>query len=244
MKMRRAIPVLLLQALLAVPVLAADVSSFRVGESLLKTERPERWSIGVQGLYIDRDVELDSANSPVVALKAKHGALSVGYDFLPWLTASLSAGATDGKVESRTDFDEYNFSWGANIQANVWSVEVAPVRFTLKGLGDYTYYRMGSGNLDWYELMGAGTINVEFFVSEEEMEMADIVSMVCYVGPAISTISGSYENGAGNNIDFSEDQSFGALAGVDIYLTKSISIGGNVQYFSAPSWGGRFSWHF
>ena len=242
MKMQRLIPALALQALFTVSVWAADVSSFRINNALLNSENPERWSVGLQGLYIDRDVELDSG--PTLALKAKHGAVVVGYDVTPWLTASLLAGATDAKIEQRTDYDKYSFSWGANLQANLWTIEASPIQITFKGLGDFTQYRVGSGELDWYELLGAATVNVEFFISEEELEMADIVSMVLYVGPALSTISGTYESNIGSDIDFSEDESFGAIAGGDIYLTQKIAIGANVQYFDTPTWGGRFSYHF
>ena len=76
-----------------------------------------------------------------------------------------------------------------------------------------------------------------------EAEMADLVSMVCYLGPAFSVIRGSVDT-AGGSRDFNEDETFGAIAGVDLYLTRAISLGANVQYYNSPSWGDRFSYHF
>ncbi len=242
MKMRGWISAGLLVAVAGLTGRAADVSSFRVSDALLNTENPSKWSVGFYGYMIQRDVDVD--NLGVRTLKAKQGMMGVGYDILPWLTASLGLGATDGKLDGLSDYDKFRLSWSAGLNANLWTIEAAPVRITFKGLGEFSQHRVSnSEGLDWIEFLGAGTVNLELFAEDDVAEVADIVSMVLYAGPAFSVISGNFDNGVQKR-SFSEDQTFGVVAGVDLYLTQTVALGANVQYFDAPTWGGSFRYHF
>lgn len=207
-----------------------------------------KFSTFVFGRLTERDMKLDQDG--VAALKANQFMLGVGYDMASWLTASLAAGGTDAKLNGLSSYDQYRLSYLLKLNANIWNIVMKPVRVSFRGLAEFSQQGLGSGSeLDWQEFFGAGLVQLDLYPSDKIAAALNAERLSLYAGPAFSAVRGTWDNGA-NKQDFDEDSSFGALAGLDMHLTESVTLGAQVRGFSASdsgynaTWIGSLAYHF
>ncbi len=209
-----------------------------IGDDFLAVGSADRFSVGVNYENIQRYVNPDVGEN--FRLDANSISIFLGYDVINWLTVF----GTLGQSENSSDFllgqsDDRQFKWsiGANANLYKWYIQepkgMAGDRVTIRAFAEFASYEAdtGVGNMDWSDVFIAIPIAYERFERNDRIDDdSELFRISLYAGPAISFVNGSFDTGAGD-IDFKGKESFGAVAGLDLYFTRSISIGGQAMFF-------------
>ena len=210
-------------------------------ESLFETEMLDRWSVGIDCSWLHRKVVM--AGGDKQTLDARVASAYIGLDPLSWLMIYGTAGATQSRWSDEDDYAVAEFKWSAGLRANWWHVDIADPAFMAGQLSfrsniEFTKFQ-SDADMDWQEFYADLTANYEVFVNSIRATDRYPYSVVWYLGPAASKLSGSV-----NGLDFSEETAVGAVAGADLYLAPNLAFGAQVQYFGTTSYSGSLRYHF
>ena len=205
----------------------------------------DRVSVGLTFEDIERGIDTDIGDS---VLKAESLSLYVGYDIEPWLTVFGSVGAAEVDSESGIDTDS-KMKVSAGVSAYVWEADIlAPIfmagRLSLKPTAELSRYESETavGDVEWVEALVALPFGYERFDRYPESPKGIATSLALYVGPAISYMDGSVDTIAGN-VDFNHDELLGVIAGLDIFLAPSVSLGAEFSIFEETSLSASLRFH-
>lgn len=222
-------------------ILAATLPG-SIGDDFLAVGNADRFSVGINYENIRRYVDPDVGEN--FRLDATSVSLFLGYDVINWLTVF----GTLGQSENNSDFvlgqsDDRQFKWSVGVNANLykWYIKepkgMAGDRVTVRAFAEFASYEAdtGIGNMDWNDMFIALPIAYERFERNDRIEDdSDLFRISIYAGPVLSFVNGSLDTGAGDT-DFDADNTFGAIAGIDVYFTRSISIGGQAVFFDVTN---------
>jgi hypothetical protein len=219
-----------------------------IGDDYLHAPDLTRVTVGANYENIQRRIALDAG--PVTDLEAYSASLFVGYDLRPWFTLFGTMGLSDR--QGAMDFvpagqpaataagggDDPKTKWSVGANANLlrWEMRAPRItlgdRVTLRAFLEYSAYEFedAPATVEWTEILAALRLAYERIERNAMAGADELFRLVLYAGPALSVLDGSIEYG-GTSLDFDEDESLGLLAGADIYLTSSFSIGGQAQVF-------------
>jgi hypothetical protein len=236
--MKKSLFVLVVLGIFNLSNLMAATLPGSIGDDFLAVGSADRFSVGINYENIRRYVDPDIGEN--FRLDATSVSMFVGYDVINWLTVF----GTLGQSENNTDFilgksDDRQFKWsiGANANLYKWYIKQPKVmtgdRITVRAFAEFASYEAdtGTGNMDWNDIFIALPIAYERFERNSRVEDdSELFRISIYAGPAISIVNGSLDTGSGNT-DFDAKEVFGLVAGIDIYFTSSISIGGQASFF-------------
>ncbi|MDR0993238.1 MAG: hypothetical protein LBN38_01535 [Verrucomicrobiota bacterium] len=227
---------------------AVDV---RTQEKALLTWRdPHPWQAGVVYTRVMRPVKL---NEVTCDLKADIVDAAVSVAPFGWLVIYGQVGA------SRAELDKWmqdGASFGAGgllgVLLNLWEIDAGETasawRFTMQLAGQYAYRTAdddGDGKLQWGEAMVMLPLNYHLFFSSPSRNTYsdEFTSLNLYAGPAFSKVDGEWNFG-GAHTDFEEDQAFGAVVGVDLWLLNNLSFGARTDWFDEMSFRVSMNYRF
>jgi len=215
-----------------------------VRDTLLTSETPVRWSVGVDYADLRRDIDPDNGGEQQLRARVYSG--QVGFDVLHWLSVFATAGRSEAKLDFEDEYHDGEFKWSAGAKANWWHLDVIDPTFIAGRLGvqstlEFAQYRSGSDNdeIKWNEGYADLTLSYEVFVEQMKDLYQYPYSLVLYGGPALSKLDGEL-----GDTDFSESKLVGLIGGVDLYLAHNLALGGQVLYFDETSFSVSLRYHF
>jgi len=228
-----------------------------IGDDYLHTMNLERVSVGFNFEDIQRYVDVDGMGDLTQSIDATSYSLFLGFDVQPWLTVFGTLGQTenDSNLPEEDADSERLMKWSLGVHGNLykWDFQAPRAligdRLTIKCFFEYADYRkdQNSGEVQWNDLVLAVPIAYERFERNAKLDESELYRLSIYAGPILSLIDGTIDYQTGS-LDFQETESLGLVAGVDIYFTSSVSIGGQVQMFDADGDDiharGSFRYHF
>ena len=217
-------------------IMAATLSSSDSRDTLFTQQSLENLSIGGVFEALKRDMQY--ANGGKTKLEAYNYYGYVGYDFLQWLTLFGTLGGCQAKSTEYDTLGNAKVKWSAGLNFKIWQYDIVDPswmagRCSIRAMGEYSQYQSGSSDttrLKWQDLYASVTLNYEVFVSRMDDTDSYPYSLLLYVGPAFSKVDGKRET-AMQSYDFSEAHNIGIAAGVDLFASHNLSIGGQLQYF-------------
>ena len=207
-----------------------------------------RVSLGVDAEFLERDVAFDSRTLPGT-LKGTAYSAYLGLDLWRWITLYGTAGSVflDSFEPIASDGFDNALRWSAGLNASLWHVDTTTPdfmkgRFSIGLIIDYcdNTGASDSGDVTWTTT--SVSLPIGFEIPNEPMIFWGVTSMYVFAGPLYSAIDGKVENDSLS--DFSEEQDWGVLGGVDIYLAPNVSLGGHLQYVSSVSANLSARYHF
>jgi len=198
----------------------------------------ERLSVGVT--YEDIKMGIDFDKGPDAILDAQSLALYVGYDVLPWLTMFTTLGASEVDDDPGVSTDpKFKISGGVN--AYLWEGDILTPAYmagkiTIKTTFELSRYDsdLGDGSVDWLDATLALPLGYELFDSYPESPRGIDTSLALYVGPAFRYIDGTVDT-PGGDYDFEAKELLGVIGGVDVFLSRGLSLGVEFSYFDEVS---------
>lgn len=210
--------------------------------------------VGIDGEQIGRTIEPD--NAPDAALKVYAYSVFVGYDIRPDITIFGTIGGTDDQSDEDSSEDSSGSSLKASVGAN-FNLARYNIRQPDILVGDHLTIRlqpelaMYNADLsDWFTASVALPITYENIEGETYFSMTpdDRFAFAFYAGPLFSYMRGETDLGGLDGADFEGKKLFGLLAGLDLYFTSYVSIGGHIEFFDADddnvTGGADFRYHF
>lgn len=200
----------------------------------------EPWTIeaGLVYTYMDREME-DFGN-----LTANMGDVRLGLELTPWWSIYGQVGASSAELDVMPTSASYSVGGLLGTRVNLWQLYEGEVktswRLTLQVDASYAYRTAnddsGSGDVDWSEVFVMLPVNyhLSFARTYRNKSMGEFHSLEFFVAPAFSKIDGTWSRN-GLDVDFSEDQSFGVAAGMELWLTPRISFYGRGLFFGDAS---------
>jgi len=221
--------VLLSPGLQAAPM--GDPSS--LGKPMFNLPEPYGWTVGGSFVSQRRAVELD--DDPSTDLKADHYLARLGYEPISWLALFAQAGVAEANLAQLTG--ERKLSWAVGGRVTFFDYDmVSPYlhdgRFRVSAAVQYSDALSEDEDREvrWKEfLVAAPGFSYEMFAGEDPDREEPPYSLVLYAAPLFSSMDGHYDSFV-RRYDLKEKDSFGALMGVDLYLTPRLSIGWEGQY--------------
>lgn len=210
-----------------------------------------RWSVGFEYESIKRAIDPDGAGSESL-LSGDAYALFLGYDANRFLTLFGTLGAARGKVtewELRND-PGVKFSLGA--AGKLWKHDIITPgfmqgRLAIRPSAEYSYYSSeqteSAGDLDWYTVAAAIPLSYTIFREISDLRQLYQTGLDIWAGPAFSYLAGSAER-YNMKQDFSGTRELGLVAGIDIYITEQVSIGGHAEIYDEVSANASLRFNF
>jgi opacity protein-like surface antigen len=206
---------------------------------LVKGKDLSRLSMGVYGGQFNRDIEWD--NSGIVQkLKSNRFYGYLGVDVIDWLTLYATAGMSESAIED-SSYGDFDGCFGAGFHINFLTHYIREpvltsdiVRFNFEG--NYLHssadlkYR---DSVDWDELNASFTIELVNNTTGIKFYSPESISL--YVGPIFSALISD---------DFSEDNSFGVIGGIQIFVVDTVAIDIQVQHYGQTSVSGGLNYRF
>ena len=234
---------------LALPVYAGSVPVSMSHDTFLVQRKAPWVSVGAGLEILEREIRVDKVSPGRMRATTLSGYL--GIDLLHWFTVF----STLGRLEIDTidipgaagDWDD-DRRWSFGASANVWHINIEDPailtgRLSIGLVGEYTQYdASGSGeSLDWREQ--AIAVPVSLFLPAERRKLSSVHGAAFFFGPIYSLIDGDYSTD-GRRTDFDEEQEIGLLAGMDAFLARNLTVGGQIQYFEQVAANFSFRYHF
>ncbi len=237
---------MLIAAMQASILLGATLPGAITRNPLVRDNPSERLSVGVTYEEIEREVDFD--NGPNALLEADSAALYVGYDVLPWLTIFATAGGSQLDGNGIIDTDR-KLKASLGVCAYMWEGDVLePIfmagRISIKPMAEIARYSSDSevGDTVWTDASAALLLGYEKFDRYPTSPRGVQTSLALYIGPAVSYVSGEIDTIAGD-IDFEQDELFGVMGGVDIFLAPSVSFGVEFSHYGDATIGASLRFH-
>ena len=218
-------------------ILAATLPG-TTGDDFLAVGNADKFSVGINYENVRRYVDPDVGEN--FRLDATSISLFLGYDVLNWITVF----GTLGQSENNSEFalgksDDRQFKWSIGASANLykWYINEPAVmtgdRVTVRLFAEFASYEAdtGVGNMEWDDVFIVLPIAYERFERNDRIDNdSELFRISIYAGPAISLVNGSLDTGT-SDIGFEAKETFGVVAGIDVYFTHSISVGGQAHMF-------------
>lgn len=223
---------------LALPLAAAAASD--ADPALLSWVPSAHWSAGVAYTHRVRPLSRSGGGTWSLSGESYDGVVAYTRD---WWHVRAFAGATHAHLE------EYGLEdlgmdpgGGAALRVNLWQIAPSqsggPWDVTLKLEGRAEWRETSSGNetLRWFEGFAAAPVawSLSSSRSGHDTSIHDYHAIGAYAGPALSCIDGTREF-AGAKTSFSEDDLFGGVAGVELWLLRNLRFAGRLEYFGDSS---------
>lgn len=214
-------------------------------DSLFVSETLDWLSIGFN--YEDGKRSIKSDEYGAFQADCQSYAGYIGVDAQEWLTFFATFGSAKAQLSSiQSEIGDTGSKWSFGVSANIWhhdvqDPDVIAGRLAIKTTLEYSKYAspssIGEGN--WSEISFAIPVSYEISRDAPQTDTSDIFGIMIYAGPAVSLISGSV-----SGYSFNQDQSFGGIGGLDLYLFHNLSIGVYVEYFDDYNIGYNMRFHF
>ncbi len=211
-------------------------------KALLTWTDPSAWQVGLTYLHLSRSVDLEGAERDLSG-----DGVDVGIGFSPWSWLLLYGQAGAAKASLEKVMREESSSTGAGgllgARLNLWQiyegVHKTSWRVTLQLAGQYAYRTTddgGDGELQWSETMVLLPLDyhLTFARSFRNVYAGEFQSLDFFAGPAFSKLDGTWTRGETER-DFEEVQSFGAVAGANLWLLENLAFGARADWFERTS---------
>lgn len=228
--------VLLLTALQS-QMLAAPIANSNLGrEYLVGSSAPERWSTGLFGGYGSRQLTRRGADFD---MDFTRGMAYVGYDVRRWITAYAALGIKSVEFNN-IDADESSTEMGIGLHFNLLDQEIMDPPLIEDRIRVNADIYIGMNEADWqgqtFEWQEvAANLTVSIVNDLEGLPAYSPESIAVYAGPAYSN----------NECDeFDTEDSFGFIAGMEVFATKRISFDLSITKFDSETFMGSTSIRF
>jgi hypothetical protein len=246
---RRTMTMVVAGMIMAGGAFAATVPGSITREPFVRSNPSDRLSLGFGYDRIKREVQYTGSSANVL-LEANSVSGFIGYDAARWLTVFVTGGGTSLQGD-RWGARDYALRTSVGLHAYLWEGDVlspafAAGRISIKSMLEVVRHTADTsmGQSEWYEYMAAMPFGYEFFDRYPVSKSGLATSLALYVGPAVSYLDGDLAPVRGVKQSFKQEQAFGAIAGVDVYLAPTFSLGVNAQIFDETSIGTSFRFHF
>lgn len=204
----------------------------------LVTGKDLSWlSMGVYGGQFKRKIDFDSGATSILKTTRAHG--YVGADLYKWVTVYGLLGASESSL-SDSETADAEAEYGGGVRLNLlhhFIAEPTPMEDVVRLNFDASYLHTSSNlafkKLDWDEMSASLTLELVNHTDGDKFYNPESIGL--YFGPIFSLL---------NSSDFSEDQNFGAIGGLEFYLTDTIVLDLEVQYFNETSADAGLNFHF
>jgi hypothetical protein len=220
-------------------------------ESMVTADNLSRLSVGVDYEAIQRDILVGGAGiANTLEARSIDGFFAV--DMTPWLSPFFTLGASSVLDAGSDEYGDYKLKWSVGLNFNIWHYDIESPdflsgRLSIESMVEYARYASenvgNEGNhVKWTDLTAILPICYEMF--EDISPIADKslrTSLNLYAGPALSIVDGTF---SARDASFAEDQRFGFIGGVDIFLAEKVSIGAHMLVFDQASVTATLRYHF
>ena len=216
-------------------------------DSLITPASLDYLTIGLNGEDMERGMKFEGMGDVDVAVRSY--SLYVGVDVKPWLTVFGTVGASETELPGDSHYGDEEVKWSLGANANLWQYDVEDPswmagRITIKPFVEIARYasRNGEDDIHWLDFTAMLPFGYEI-IEKRPGEGGDVYSLLLYAGPALSMIDGTRETASGN-LDIDEEDTFGAVAGVDVYFAENVSAGCQILTFSEGTVNASLRFHF
>ena len=212
-----------------------------VDPALVTWSDPSRWEAGIAYAYVSRPVVLSGIERD---LRGDVVDAAIGISPAPWLLLYGQAGGSRMRLEGPMREEA---SWGAGgllgARVNLWQLHegesVTSWRVTLQLAGQYAYRTAeddGDGDVQWEDAMVMLPLNYHLWFRRNFRSafMSDVQGIDIYAGPAFSKLDGTWTR-RGVEQDFEEAESFGAVAGAELWLLENLAFGARADWFEGTT---------
>lgn len=220
---------------------APRATSNRTRDYVIGTQGLEGWSCGIFGRYQEREVEVGERDYPDT-LENTRGMVYVGYDLLSWATPYVAVGLGQSDFNSGLDSDE-KMAYGGGVSIHLMDVLIPDPalmedRFRIEANAQYIQNEAEvlEETIEWGEFYASLTVGI---VNDlEGNTLFHPKSIGIFAGPAISQFIGS-------DLDHQDSgDRIGFTAGMEIFLTDSISVYGSAEVFENAGVGAGLHMRF
>ncbi|MGQ9663247.1 MAG: outer membrane protein [Kiritimatiellia bacterium] len=236
MKTQLTIAVVILLALSFAVSGAPIGSSNNPREYLVNRDDLGKWSAGAGFRDRSRDVWVKSVKT---SLSSAGPVAFVGYDLLPWVTVYATGGAIETDFDYSKDAENRNVQWGGGLRFNLLDHAIADPtlfedRIRITGLAEYTVNggKWNNDDLSWGELYASLIFSLVNEVEGNKLYLPYAIAL--YGGPIFSNLDG----------DINEKSLFGAVAGIDIFLTSTMALQVEVEQLNATGYMASLRFQF
>lgn len=236
MKKRNLILIALAFSCTAHVVSAGPMGGSNMGRDyLITTGELANWRSGMSYESGDRDVRVRGLDTVMASRKAM---LYLGYELLPWCVPYVTGGSTETSFPGGADGDKES-EYGIGLQFNLLEHDILdPLlmedKLRVNASCQYSASKASwdGRDLRWRELFASVTVSVvndlrgsKFFVPE---------SIALFAGPIFSYIDSSSISDTEGALK--ADEKLGITGGIEIFLTKRISLDAAVKRYNAESY--------
>ena len=224
--------------LLSLSASALTLPSAQAPEHAYQSQDLSRWSVGFEYEMIKRGIELDQTSGDTL-LEGDAYALFIGYDLSRHTTLFGSLGTSRAELGEEAVSNDRGVKFSAGIANKFWNYDVLTPRFmagrlSVRPMAEFAYYMSketeSSSEVDWYTIGAALPVGYTIFREVTDLRQVYQTGLDLWAGPALSYLDGS-STYRGATRDFTGSQEFGWVAGVDIYITEQLSIGGHAEIY-------------
>ncbi len=193
------------------------------------------------GVYVvdsSRQISWDSVGGTQVMESDRVNAY-LGYDVLDWLTIYGIGGGNESKIKGTEGGDsetELGLGFRVNL-LNHFIREPTPVEDAIRVNMGVEYVKSsfdnGFSSSDWREVTVALTLALVNHTAGNKYYTPE--SIAVYAGPLYSAITGD---------DFETEDNMGLIAGLEVYITDTITLDLQVKHFEETSVGGGVNFRF
>jgi len=195
-------------------------------------------SMGIYSVQLDRDIVWDGSGAKE-RLKARRLMGYVGCDVVDLFTIYAVGGQIESKL-GNLPYGDSESEYGAGIQINLlnhWIRDAVPeedvIRLNLGAQYLRSSLNTGFTTVDWDETSVALTMALVNHTAGNKSYSPESISL--YFGPLYSLMMSDA---------FEAKDTFGAVGGIEIYLTDHIVLDFELQHFEQTSLGAGINFHF
>jgi len=208
--------------------------------ALLTWSHPLNWQVGLVYTHLSRSVDMGNIEE---SLRGDLVDVGVGVNPWPWLLLYGQVGASKAQLDAIREEPSNGAGGLLGARVNLWQlyegVQETSWRVTLQIAGQYAYRTSeddGDGDLQWGEMLVMMPLkyHLTFARTFRNIFMSEFQSVSCYAAPAFSSLNGTWTRREVET-DFDESESFGLVAGVDLWLLENLSFGARVDWFDSTT---------
>jgi opacity protein-like surface antigen len=219
-------------SLCAMPLGSSEPSDYLItGRDLSKL------SVGIYAAQSSRQITLDRSGLTEV-MESDRVQAYLGYDFLDWLTVYAIGGANESTIKGADAGDSAELGLGFRVNLlNHFIREPVPAEDVIRMNMGVEYVQSsfdnGVASSDWDELTVA--LTVALVNNTEGNKYYSPESIALYAGPIYSAITGD---------NFETKDNVGVIAGLEFYLTDTITLDFQAKRFEEISVSGGVNFRF